>query len=338
MPRMPACIADTYLVLKVWGAALAATVVLVACGGGGGGGITPGTSTSPPAVQASPGGNPTPTATPTPTPTPTATPTPVFETFSGTVTQLGGSLAHGSTVPASPMPTPAPGAPIAGVQVYVTTATGIFTNGTPNPILAQATTAPDGTFATAPLNITAFNGSKAGIVVLNGSSVSPASGVTDKGFAVLHTQAAVNAGNVAVPDLEIDTLSPDEASGAAEVEKVRTSLGLAPIAVDEAALETARWSVQNDGGAGTAQCGIVTAPLDALYAALGGQASPKAWDIAGSSTPAAAIDAMYQDPASIEVWAAAAGPANEPGCGASPNPSGTAYYQLLTVSGATVFR
>lgn len=333
---MPACIADTYLVLRVCGAALAAGMLLAACGGGGGGGgVAPGTSASPPAGQASPTPTPTPTAAPTPTPTPT--PTPAYVTFSGTVTQLSGSLAHGSAVPASPVPAPVPGTPIAGAHVYVTTATGIFTGGTPNPVLAQATTAPDGTFTTPSLEVPAFNGSKAGIVVLDGSSVSSANGLTDKGFAVLHTQASVNAGNVAVPDLEIDTLSFDEASAAAEIEKLRANLGLTPVAIDEAALEAVRWSVQNNDGAGTQQCGIVMSPLDSLYAALGGQASPKAADNRASSNAAAAIDAMYQDPTAIDVWAAAAGPVTGPDCGSSPNPSGTTYYQLLTVSGATIF-
>jgi hypothetical protein len=302
-------------VLKTLGAAFAACVVLAACGGGGGNGYTP--SGNPPSTQTSPGASPTPTPTPTPVPTSTAS-----VTFSGTVTQLSGPLAHDGVIPASPMPAPVPGAPIAGANVYVTTATGVLTNGTPSPILAQATTAPDGTFTTPSLPVSAFNGGKAGIVVLNGTSVSSANGLTDKGFAVLHTQAQPNQGNVIVPNLEIDSLSADESAGAPEIERVRANQGLAPTAVDEATLESVRWSAQNDATA--PQCGIVMSPLDALYVTLGGVGSPSAAGDSGNASLSAAIDAMYQTPSTSEVWGAAAESAA--GC-----------YQILTLNAGTVF-
>lgn len=305
-------------------ALLFASAALAACGGGGGGYTPP---QGPPGSQVSSG----PSPTPTPTATPTATPTPQFVQFSGTVTQLAGSLAHGNAIPASPAPTPVPGAPVAGAHVYVTTADGIFTSGTPNPVLAQATTAPDGTFTTSSLDIAAFNGRNAGIVVIDGSSVSAQNGLTDQGFAVLHTQAAVAPGTVAVPNLEIDTLTAEEAAGAAEIETVRANHGVPPSAVDEAALETVRWSVQNDPGSGASQCGIAMTQLDAVYASLGGQASVGAYADNADTTLSAAVDAMYQSPSGGDVWTAAAGPANAGTCGSS-------YSQLLTVSGTTIFR
>lgn len=304
---------------------LCMSVLLAACGGGGGtsgGGYTP------------------------PTPTPTATPTPSTVTFSGNVTQLAGSLAHNPTpcatatavpcpnpgIPATPMPTPAAGAPIAGANVYVTTASGVFTNGAPSPVLAQATTGPDGSFTTSALQVSAFNGGKAGIVVLNGSTISATNGLTDKGFAVLHTQVTPSGGNVVVPNLEIDTLSSDETPGAPEVETVRKNKGLQPVAVDEYALETARWSVQDNDGAGTSQCAIGMGPIDTLYAALGGVGSVNAFGNAANPTLVGAIDSMYQNPSANEVWGAAVGPSNEADCGPSQNGVGAAYYQMLTVT------
>ena len=304
---------------------LCMSVLLAACGGGGGtsgGGYTP------------------------PTPTPTATPTPSTVTFSGTVTQLAGSLAHNPTpcvtatavpcpnpgIPATPMPTPAAGAPIAGANVYVTTASGVFTNGAPSPVLAQATTGPDGSFTTSPLQVSAFNGAKAGIVVLNGSTVSATNGLTDKGFAVLHTQVTPSGGNVVVPNIEIDTLSSDEAVGAPEMEKIRTNNGLPAMAIDEATLEALRWSVQNNDGAGTNQCAIGLGPLDDLYVALGGVGSLTTWGDIANPTLSGAIDLTYTQPKSSEVWFAAVGPANEQDCGPSQNGIGAAYYQMTTVT------
>jgi hypothetical protein len=246
-------------------------------------------------------------------------------TFSGTVTTLSGTLA-----------TPAPGAPIAGANVYVTTSTGVLTNGTPSPILAHATTAPDGTFITPSLNVSAFNGCKAGIVIINGAAVSATSGLTDKGFAVLHTQAVVNPGNVAVANLEIDTPSASEASGVAELEKVRANHALPSVALDEAMLEALRWSVQNNNGAGTSQCGMVTSELNGFYTNLGGVGSLTAAQDSSDSTLPAAVDALYQNPVSLEVWGAASGPVSEAGCGASQG--GTApYSQIATLNAATIF-
>jgi hypothetical protein len=230
------------------------------------------------------------------------------------------------------MPTPVPGAAIAGATVYVTTASGVFTNASPNPVLAQATTAPDGSFTTPALQVSAFGGGKAGIVVLNGSSVSATDGLTDKGYAVLHTQVAVSGGNVVVPNLEIDTLSSDEALGAPEMEKVRANNGLPPMAVDEAALEALRWSVQDNDGAGTQQCAIGLGPLDDLYAALGGVGSLNTWGDIANPSLSGAIDLTYTQPTSAEVWFAAVGPANEQDCGPSQNGVGAAYYQMTTVT------
>lgn len=314
-------------VFNLYGAAFIAAVALAACGGGGGGGgYTPPTNN--------------------PSTPPTQTPAPTTVTFSGTVTQLSGSLAHSPVacatatavpcpnpgIPASPMPTPSAGAAIAGATVYVTTASGVFTNATPNPVLAQATSAPDGTFTTPALQVSAFNGGKAGIVVLNGSSVSATNGLTDKGFAVLHTQVAVSGGNVVVPNLEIDTLSSDETPGAPEIEKVRANHGLPPVAIDEAALEAARWSVQNNVGAGTSQCGGSLGTFDSLFASLGGVGTTWGSQNEANPTISGAIDGMYPSPAASEVWSAAVGPANEADCGPSQNGIGAAYYQIFTVA------
>lgn len=302
-------------------AAFLAAVVLSACGGGGGG---------------NPGGGPPPTNPPTSTPQ--------TVTFSGTVTQLSGSLAHNPTpcatssvvpcpspgIPATPSPAPAAGAPIGGANVYVTTATGVYTNGTPNPVLATATTAPDGTFTTPSVQVSAFGGGKAGIVVLNGSSVSSTNGLTDKGYAVVHAQVAVSAANVIVPNLEIDTLSSDEAAGAPEVEKVRTSKGLAPTAVDEYTLEAVRWSDQNNDGTSTS-CAL-NGSVYSVYAGLGGLGTPSIFGDIANPTLSGAIDVMYANPSAAEVWAAASGPANEADCGPNSNGIGAAYYQILTVT------
>lgn len=314
---------NIHRVSKFFAVAFLAAVVLAACGGGGGG---------------NPGGGPPPTNPPTSTPQ--------TVTFSGTVTQLSGSLAHNPTpcatssvvpcpspgIPATPSPTPAAGAPIGGANVYVTTAAGVFTSGTPNPVLATATTAPDGTFTTPALQVSAFSGSKAGIVVLNGSSVSSTNGLTDKGYAVLHAQVAVSGGNVIVPNLEVDSLSSDEAAGAPEIENVRKSKGLGPTAVDEYALEALRYSAQDDTGAGSSSCTPGMTPLQNLYSVLGGSGQIGAFvqDIA-NPTLSGAIDVMYQSPSANEVWAAATGPMNEPVCGNGLG-NGYAYYQIVTIT------